>query len=595
MKNRWLAVLVCMFLGVSLLCTAGLAAEETWHLASATWQDPSNVMLIWPVKTGYTYDIYRADTQDGNYEWIGQTMGGSYRDDQAQWPQAAYYTVEPVAPDGTRETRSAPIMAGTNPQELSKVTVIMYHNFITEEDEAEGVVFEEYSLRPADFEQDLQYLRRHGYTTITSDDVIDYINGQKPLPAKAVILSIDDGTEGVYKNAWPLLRVYRAKADFNLIGENIDEAWYLVDDGGTRVGQSAPYCVWEELIEMEQSGEINLCSHTYGLHRYNNDGRTGANLKDGETDEEYAAVIREDYDLSVSCIGGWTGNNPTTMAYPYSRRSDRSDALILENTGYELLMGGEVARGTASNYFVNGADAESQLRIMSRPCRMEGHPIQEYLQAVDEQDRGNGVNYAEDTLALTAETCAEIARWYSPYADVAGTSWYAGAVYYAYVNEQLLGTSNTTFSPEETMTRGMVAMLLYRLAGEPDVVIQQETFADVADDAWYAAAIAWCEEQDIMTGVSDQHFAPEQAVTREELAVALHRYTEQMETDLVDEGDRPNSPDFSAVSPWAVEAVGWACDQGILQGNENGYLLPGDFLTRAELATIIMRWCGLYA
>ena len=98
-----------------------------------------------------------------------------------------------------------------------------------------------------------------------------------------------------------------------------------------------------------------------------------------------------------------------------------------------------------------------------------------------------------------------------------------------------------------------------------------------------------------MTGVSDQLFAPEQAVTREELAVALHRYTEQMETDLVDEGDRPNSPDFSAVSPWAVEAVSWACDQGILQGNENGYLLPGDFLTRAELATIIMRWCGLYA
>ena len=178
------------------------------------------------------------------------------------------------------------------------------------EDIANGVEFEEYSLKPEDFEEDLKYFRNNGYTTITSADLIDYINGEKPLPLKAVIISIDDGTEGVYKNGWPLLREYRAKADFNLIGENIDSAWELVHGGGTRVGQSAPYCVWEELTEMERSGEINLCSHTYGLHRFNNDGRTGASMKEGETAEEYAAVVKADYDLCVSCIGGWTGAAP---------------------------------------------------------------------------------------------------------------------------------------------------------------------------------------------------------------------------------------------------------------------------------------------
>lgn len=233
------------------------------------------------------------------------------------------------------------------------------------------------------------------------------------------------------------------------------------------MGQSAPYCVWEELTEMERSGEINLCSHTYGLHRFNNDGRTGASMKEGETAEEYAAVVKADYDLCVSCIGGWTGTAPTTMAYPYSRRSSESDALLLANTGYQILMGGANARGTAANYFVDGADAASQLRIMSRPCRMEGTPISEYLAAADAEDAANGVNAAEDTRSLTAEECAEIARWYSPYDDVGGTRWFAGAVYYAYVNGLLRGTSNRTFSPDDMLSRGMVATLMHRMAGEP--------------------------------------------------------------------------------------------------------------------------------
>lgn len=218
-----------------------------------------------------------------------------------------------------------------------------------------------------------------------------------------------------------------------------------MDSGGTRAEQSAPYCVWEELIEMAKSGEINLCSHTYGLHRFSNDDRTGASMKEGESASAYAAVIRADYDLCVSCIGGWTGTNPTTMAYPYSRRSVQTGALILANTGYEILMSGEGARGTAFNYFVDGASAERLLRIFSRLCRMEGHPIQEYLDAADTSDAANGVNTAQDPRSLTATQCAEIAKWYRPYADVDGSIWYAGAVYYAYVNGLLRGTSNTPF------------------------------------------------------------------------------------------------------------------------------------------------------
>ena len=89
-----------------------------------------------------------------------------------------------------------------------KVSVIMYHNFVTEADVKSGVEFDEYSVNPQDFEQDLIWLRDNGYTTITSDDLLRHLEGKKSLPHKAVIISIDDGSWGVYTNAYPLLKKY---------------------------------------------------------------------------------------------------------------------------------------------------------------------------------------------------------------------------------------------------------------------------------------------------------------------------------------------------------------------------------------------------
>ena len=590
MKRKIITVFLCLFLITGLMpCTAG--AKDGWTPDSATWQDPNNVVLIWTAQEGYRYRIYRSDTQNGDYQLIGTSSSGSYRDDEAAWPRASYYRVLPILPDGTEGSLSEPIQAGTNPRKLSKVTTLMYHNFISDEDILDGVLFEEYSLKPADFEADLQYFRSNGYTTVTSADLLDYINGKKPLPAKALILSIDDGTLGVYTNGWPLLKKYRMKADFNVIGEQIDAAWQLIYDGGSREGQSAPYCQWNELIRMEESGEINLCSHTYGLHRYNRDGRIGASMMDGERLSDYIFVIRNDYDLTVSCIGGWTGKNPTTMAYPYSRRSSETDRAILENTGYEILMAGENARGTASNYFVDGASAESQYRLISRPCRMEGHPASEYLEAVDQRDQANGVNTEENTAALSAEECSEIALWYSPYDDVSGNSWYAGAAYYAYANALMTGTSLTEFSPQQTVSRAMTATLLYRMAGEPEVSSSVSAH-DIPSGTWYTKAALWAVENDIFPGTEDGTFSPDQAVTREELITALYRYARIGGFD-VSSGEAISLsafPDSSEISPWASDAVRWAAAEDIMKGDDRGYLMPRDHLTRAQLATVLQTW-----
>lgn len=437
---------------------------KTWNLQSATWQDPQNVMVMWKSYKGYKYQVYRSNEKDGEYTMIGTTSANSYRDEDVKYPNTYYYKVIPVK-SGKTFKESNPVESKVNSKKISKVTVLMYHDFISEKDIKNGVTFGDYALAPADFEKDLKYFRKNGYTTITSKDLLSYINNKKVLPAKALIISIDDGTQGVYTNCWPLLKKYNMKADFNLIGKNIDKAWNKVHKGGTRLGESAPYCVWEELIKMSKSGVINLCSHTYALHYYDRNGRKGANLMKGESIEDYIALIKSDYKLAVSSMTGWTGLSIKTMAYPYSRRCKETDKALLENTGYEILMAGDGARGTRANYFVNGAAAQSQMRLMSRPCRMDGHPASEYLDDVNKEDAANGVNNAENTLVLTKTQCTKIAKAYKIYSDVKTNASYAGAVYYCYVNKLLPGTTLTQFSPNKVVTPKTAKKLLSGLDG----------------------------------------------------------------------------------------------------------------------------------
>lgn len=573
-----------------LSCSPAYASTGSISIDSATWQDPSHVMLMWDAETSTEYEVLKSESKHGIYSVIGTTGTGSFLDDSASWPDAAYYKIRPLGSSNDENSdTSDPIQAGTNEQHVSKVSVVMYHNFITEQDQENGIEFEEYSLDPSDFEDDLQYLRNNGYTTITSADLLEYINGNKPLPAKAVIISIDDGTWGVYTNAWPLLQAYNMEADFNVIGKNIDDTWDLLQSGGTRAGQSAPYCEWGELCEMVASGEINLCSHTYGMHVYDLDGRIGASIMESESLEDYIAAISRDYTLSASCIGGWTGISPTTMAYPYSKRSEESDQAILENTGYEILMGGHGARGTQANYFVDGASAESQLRIMSRPCRMEGTPLSEYLEEIDAIDSDNGVNSIEDTTDLTDAECSEIAHWYTSYDDVDVDEWYAGPIYYAYVNSLLLGTSPSTFEPYTAASRAMVMTVLYRLEDSP--IIEDLPFmSDVSEDAWYVQPMAWAVDTGMLQGVADGIFEPDRAITREEMAAVLQRYAEKIGLEVPDTGiGLEDYPDASSVSPWATSCVDWAIRSGIIKGSD-GYINPQGTLDRAQLATMLMRF-----
>lgn len=586
--------LILCLISASIFPFFGVAAIDfsdiNLKINSVTWQDPENTVLIWDHTEGLSYRIYRCDTENGEYELIGTSSSGCYRDNKARYPKEYFYKIQPVGTDGIGGKLSEPLKSGTNPQKLSCVTVIMYHNFISEEDIKNGVEFEEYSISPSAFEEDLKYLKNNGYTTITSDDLIKYMHGEKPLPPKAVIISIDDGTLGVYKNAWPLLKKYKMKADFNVIGENIDAAWETIHNGGTRLGQTAPYCQWNELKEMCKSGEINLCSHTYGLHKYNRQKRVGMMINDGESIESYTEVIKEDFKLASRCITGWTDIVPKTVAYPYSKRNEITDDVILANTSYEVLMAGDSVRATTGNYFVDGAGKEGYLPLMNRPCRMDGYPIETYLKDAQKKDYSNGINKAENTKSLTESECNHLASLYSSFIDVNETDWFRGSVYYAYVNSLMSGTSTFTFEPMLNTSRGMIATLMYRLEGSP--AVSGEVFDDVDKGQYYAKAVTWAAKNKLVSGYGAGKFGPDDPITREQMAAILYRYAAFKGCNTDNFGNLFVFNDKSEISEYALKPLAWAVSEGLVTGKGDGILDPKGKAVRAEIAAILMRFCS---
>lgn len=167
------------------------------------------------------------------------------------------------------------------------------------------------------------------------------------------------------------------------------------------------------------------------------------------------------------------------------------------------------------------------------------------------------------------------------YIDVPADAWYAGAVDYVRENGLMSGISVTTFSPDGTMSRAMLATVLYRMAGEPDVT-GEDSFSDTDAGEWYSNAVAWCAEHEYIGGYDDGRFGINDPVTREQFATILWRYAGQPEA-----GKAADFADEASISGYAQTAVDWARFSGILNGRENNLFAPGDSATRAEAATIL--------
>ena len=183
-----------------------------------------------------------------------------------------------------------------------------------------------------------------------------------------------------------------------------------------------------------------------------------------------------------------------------------------------------------------------------------------------------------------------------PFADVPESYWAYDAIQYVYGEGLMAGTSGSAFSPEGTTTRGQIVTILWRLSGSP-VVNYLMDFDDVDPAAYYAEAIRWATSEGIAGGYGGGVFGPDDPITREQLAVMLHRYAQHEGCD-VSIGEDTNILSYADafdVSEYAVSALQWACGAGIISGTGDGSTLtPQGEATRAQAATVLMRFCEEY-
>jgi hypothetical protein len=174
-----------------------------------------------------------------------------------------------------------------------------------------------------------------------------------------------------------------------------------------------------------------------------------------------------------------------------------------------------------------------------------------------------------------------------PFTDVPTTSWYYNPVKYVFNAGLFSGTSGTTFSPEMTMSRGMMVTVLYRLAGQPSGS-GTLTFTDVPTGSYYYNAIRWATQNGIASGYNSTTFGPDDNVMRQQAIMFIYRYASMAGCDMsISSGfNLTGYSDYSSISSYAVTAMTWAVDKGIISGNGN-MLFPTDNATRAQIAAMM--------
>lgn len=173
----------------------------------------------------------------------------------------------------------------------------------------------------------------------------------------------------------------------------------------------------------------------------------------------------------------------------------------------------------------------------------------------------------------------------SGYTDLNMGEWYHDGIHYCLDEGLMDGVDAGMFAPNATTSRAMIVTILWRLQGSPEVDTT-ETFTDVYPDAWYAKAIAWAVAEGVADGYGEGLFGPNDAITREQLAAMLWRYAARPES----EGGLSAFVDGAEVSVWAQQAMSWAVSLGLINGVDSDRLDPKGQATRAQTATILMRF-----
>ena len=243
--------------------------------------------------------------------------------------------------------------------------------------------------------------------------------------------------------------------------------------------------------------------------------------------------------------------------------------------------------GSAQTFRVSAsADGKDISKTCTLTVPVSGSGFAAASIADDGAIKATGSSIDGSKLSCTVTTGVMAAVTPFPFTDVATGAWHFGDVYYAFNNALFSGTSASTFEPELTMTRGMLVTVLWRMEGSPKAAAS--SFTD-AGGSWYSSAVDWAAANGIVKGYSDKVFAPNDTITREQMAAVLYRYASFKGVDVSAAKDLGGFADSAGVSAYAKDAMSWAVAEGIINGSD-GKLLPAGGATRAQVAAILHRY-----
>ncbi len=197
-----------------------------------------------------------------------------------------------------------------------------------------------------------------------------------------------------------------------------------------------------------------------------------------------------------------------------------------------------------------------------------------------------------DVTVTAVFTLEELPRM--NFSDVTEADWFYDSVAYVFQRGLMTGTSDTTFCPDLTTNRAMLVTILYRLEGSPEVP-RWSPFGDVPAGEYYAAPVAWAAWNGIVTGKTTTSFAPQDPITREQMAAILYRYAGYKGYDRSRQGDLSRFTDQARIQDYARAALSWANGEGLINGKGEGVLDPQGPAVRAQVAAILQRFCEKFA
>ncbi|KAF5037575.1 polysaccharide deacetylase family protein [Sedimentibacter saalensis] len=196
-----------------------------------------------------------------------------------------------------------------------RLPVLMYHKVLKNRNS-----LGKYTVLPSELEADLIYMKEHGYTTVTVEDLVAYVYNDVSLPEKPIMLTFDDGFRSYYTYVLPLLEKYESKAVMSIIGEYVDKS---SEDKNLN-----PYLNWSQVEELQASPYVEIQNHSYAMHKLNN--RVGCTILDGESYDEYKKVIVNDVGYLQLLISGKTGYTPSAFTYPFGAMCKECKKILRE-------------------------------------------------------------------------------------------------------------------------------------------------------------------------------------------------------------------------------------------------------------------------